>query len=111
MDFNLILPYLLGAVAVVVAHRFGIQVPMLPVPTTPSPFGGTAPAPAPAPVQQALYQQLVPPPAPPPLPPAERPSTIYLHWLLQVKAGLVKLDDLDRIGLDQVQSVLKDLPR
>ena len=109
MDFNLILPYLLGAVAVVVAHRFGIQVPMLPVPTTPSPFGGTAPAPAP--VQQALYQQLVPPPAPPPLPPAERPSTIYLHWLLQVKAGLVKLDDLDRIGLDQVQSVLKDLPR
>lgn len=108
MDFNLILPYLIGAVAVVLAHRFGIQVPMLPVPTTPSPFKKAEAAPA---AQQAVYQQIVPPPAPAPLPPAERPSTIYLHWLLQVKSGLYKLDDLDKIGLDQVQSVLKDLPR
>lgn len=110
MDFNLILPYLLGAVAVVIAHRFGIQVPMLPAPTIPSPFAKPPVAPLATPVT-SLYQTYTPPPAPAPLPPAERPSTIYLHWLLQVKSGLVKLDDLDKIGLDQVQSVLKDLPK
>jgi len=104
MDLNVILPYIIGIAGTILAHKLGVPIPMLPAPTpgplTPSPTPQPVPTPVPSPA-----------PGPVPLDPAKRPSNVYLGWLLQVKAGTVKLDELDAVLLGQVKGMVNEIAK
>jgi hypothetical protein len=54
-----------------------------------------APAPVPTPVQPANGE-------------ADKPALDFLQWLLSVKAGAIKLDDLDREVLKQIAAAMPE---
>lgn len=104
MDLATIIPYVLGAAAAILGHKLGVPIPMLPPPTP----GPLTPAPSPL-TPSPVVPSPTPGPTPQPVHPVDRPTTAFLAYLWQVKAGVVRLDDLDTITLGQIREMLASM--
>lgn len=82
---EMLLPYVVGGVLLYVGQRFGIKVP-LPAPVPPLPL-----------------------PKLPDVPEADKPAVDFASWLLQLKAGRVLLDPLDKECLRSIKATLAEM--
>jgi len=80
-----LVPYLIGAALMLVSHRLGIKLPLMPDPT---PVAPVAPAPGGS---------------------ADVEASEFLAWALKVKAGVIRLDDHDKETLKLISTALKEI--